>query len=247
MGRRSAGKEKAMRKSSISRRGFFEASAVAIGATSLVKAQVEQRATTGSTRRLISQVPIPKQSGRAVFVTRDQLVKVITPRGKQVGDFFALRRQDPTEFTSPAHTRSRNRRLYPELGKPFFSNRFNPLLMLDEDTVGVHDLLYAACDDWMYRSGGQENHPNCRDNFNAALDAIGFKPGGQPDPHNLFQNSPVVDLEGRLEIRESPAKPGDYVLLRALDDLVVVVTACSVDRGVLNGREPKELLLEIYE
>jgi len=26
-----------------------------------------------------------------------------------------------------------------------------------------------------------------------------------------------------------------------------VVTACSVDRGVLNGGEPKELLLEVYE
>jgi len=57
----------------------------------------------------------------------------------------------------------------------------------------------------------------------------------------------VIDLEGHIEIRESPAKPGDYVVLRALEDLVVVVTACSVDRGVLNGGEPKELLLEVYE
>ena len=239
-----------MKKTHVSRRKFLETSMAAVGSTRLVTAQEEQRvgAVPGTPAlRLVSQIPVPKQSGRAVFVSRDQRVKVITPRGKQVGDFFALNRADPSEYTSPANTRARNRRIYPEVGKPFLSNRFHPLLMLEEDTVGVHDLLYAACDDWMYRSRGEENHPNCRDNFNAALREIGFQPGGQPDPHNLFQNSPVIDLEGHLEIRESPAKPGDYVLLRALEDLVVVVTACSVDRGVLNGGEPKELLLEVYE
>ena len=242
-----------MKKERLSRRKFLQAlqvSMAAVGSTRLATAQEEPRAGASAAEpalRLVSQVPIPKQSGRAVFVARGQRVKVITPRGKQVGDFFALKRSDPNEYTSPANTRGRNRRIYPEVGKPFLSNRFNPLLMLDEDTVGVHDLLYAACDDWMYRSRGEENHPNCRDNFNAALREIGFQPGGQPDPHNLFQNSPVVDLEGHIEIRESPAKPGDYVLLRALEDLVVVVTACSVDRGVLNGGEPKELLLEVYE
>jgi hypothetical protein len=239
--------EDVMNRERVSRRHFLEAS---MGAAAIVPLAASQDAkpeeASSGPRRLVSQVPIPKQSGRAVFLDRGQWVKVIAPRGKQVGDFFALRKDDPSEFTSPNHTRARNRRIYPEVGKPFFSNRFHPLLVLEEDTVGVHDLLYAACDDWMYRSRGDVNHPNCRDNFNAALRAIDFTPGGQPDPHNLFQNSPVIDLEGRLEIRESPAKPGDYVLLRALEDLVVVVTACSVDRGVLNGGEPKELLMEVY-
>ncbi len=239
-----------MKKTGVSRRKFLEASMVTLGASPVARAREPQPAEAAQDApalRLVAQVPIPKQSGRAIFVSRDQRVKVITPRGKQVGDFFALKREDPHEYTSPANTRGRNRCIYPELGKPFLSNRFNPLLVLEQDTVGVHDLLYAACDDWMYRSRGEMNHPNCRDNFNAALREIDFQPGGQPDPHNLFQNSPVIDLEGHLEIRESPAKPGDYVVLRALEDLVVVVTACSVDRGVLNGGEPKELLLEVHE
>jgi uncharacterized protein YcgI (DUF1989 family) len=230
-----------MKEEPVSRRRFLGASMGAVGAARWAQGQETPRPS-----KKISEVPIPKQSGRAVAVERDQWVKVIAPRGKQVGDFFALKREDPSEYTSPAITRSRNRRIYAEVGKPFFSNRFQPLLMLEEDTVGVHDLLYAACDDWLYRSRGETNHPNCRDNFNAALRAIDFTPGGQPDPHNLFQNSPVIDLEGHLEIRESAAKPGDYVLLRALENLVVVVTACSVDRGVLNGGEPKELLMELY-
>src|SRR3990172_3344592 len=147
------GASSVMKKARVSRRKFLEASMVVMGSTRLVTAQEEQRAGAAEAApalRLVSQVPISKQSGRAVFVSRDQRVKVITPRGKQVGDFFALKRADPNEYTSPANTRGRNRRIYPEVGKPFFSNRFNPLLMLEEDTVGVHDLLYAACDDFMY-------------------------------------------------------------------------------------------------
>jgi aminomethyltransferase len=119
------------------------------------------------------------------------------------------------------------------------------LLMFEEDTVGVHDLLYPAC------SGGQRPgiaavRPNCRDNMQAALRAVDMTPPEQPElvhPHNLFQNSPVTDLEGHLEIRETNAKPGDYVVLQALDKLVVVVTACSVV-GFANGGEPRELLIE---
>jgi uncharacterized protein YcgI (DUF1989 family) len=198
---------------------------------------------------LLSHSTIPKQSGGGVFLKRDQRVKVISPKGPQVGDLFAFKQDDPGEFLSPKITMSRLRRIYPEVGKPLYTNRFNPLLMLEEDTVGVHDLLYQACDQYLYKTWGQENHPSCRDNLNAALRALDFRPpeGAHPDPHNLFQNSPVIDLEGHVEVRESKAKPGDYVLLRALEDAVVVVTACSVDRGVLNGDGPKELALEVYE
>ena len=118
--------------------------------------------------------------------------------------------------------------------------------MLEEDTVGVHDLLYPACDEYMYRGWGEQNHPSCRGNLNK-VEELDFVPVGYAEPHNLFQNSPAVDMEGHLQVRESPAKPwGDYVLLQALDDLLVVATSCSVDRGVLNGDRPKEIVLEIY-
>ena len=87
---------------------------------------------------------------------------------------------------------------------------------------------------------------NCRDNMQAALRAVDVTPPEQPElvhPHNLFQNSPVIDRKGHIEIREPVAKPGDYVVLHAMDKLVVVVTACSVV-GVVNGGEPRELLME---
>jgi len=227
--------------SRLSRRGFLGGTAAAaIGGVAFGSSRQEQ------TRRLVSTVTIPPQSGRGVFVERDQWVKVVNPKGTQVSDLFAFVRDSPDEYLCPRTTMTRQRRLYPRVEEPFYSIKRRPLLMLEEDTVGVHDLFYPACDEYMYRGWGEENHPSCRGNLNAVLKELDFKPGGYAEPHNLFQDSPAIDMEGNLQVRQSPAEPGDYVLLKALDNLLVIATSCSVDRGVLNGDKPTEIVLEVY-
>ena len=198
-------------------------------------------------RQLVSQLHISPMSGGGVEVRSGQRVKVIAIQGKQIGDLFAFVLGSTDEFLSPGHTRRGLRSLYPVLGKPFYSNKFNPLLLLEEDTVGVHDLTAPACDYYSYKQMGYDNHPSCRSNLVGTLHRFGFTPESLPDPHNLFQNTPVVDLEGHIEARESTAKPGDYVVLEALADLLVVVTACSADHGPYNGGTPTDLMLEVYD
>jgi uncharacterized protein YcgI (DUF1989 family) len=82
----------------------------------------------------------------------------------------------------------------------------------------------------------------------AALRAINFPLPAHPElvhPHNLFQNSPLINKDGEIKVQESDAKPGDYVVIRALENVVLVVTACASPR-VVNAFEPKELLMEVY-
>ena len=197
--------------------------------------------------RLIEQVQIPAMTGRGVLVQRDQRLKVVAPEGTQVGDLFAFVQNDLADTLSPSQTRSILDKFNLVVGRPLYSVARRPLFMLEEDTVGVHDLLAPACDRLRYLEDfGIEGHRNCRDNLNAALEELGCSPPGYPDPINLFQNTPIADLQGRRETGESLAKPGDYVLLRALEDLVVVVAACSQDQTVLNGGRTKGLLLEVY-
>ena len=197
-------------------------------------------------RQLVSQVHISPMSGAGVEVRTGQRVKVIAVQGKQIGDLFAFVLDSPEEFLSPGDTRGKLLSIYPILGQPFYSNKRNPLLLLEEDTVGVHDLLFKACDSTRYKEMGFEDHPSCRGNLVGALHRFGLTPESLPDPHNLFQNTPVIDLEGHQEVRESPAKPGDYVLFEALRDLLVIVTACSMDHGPANGGKPSDLMLEVY-
>jgi uncharacterized protein YcgI (DUF1989 family) len=199
-----------------------------------------------SSNQPISKVHIPPQSGGGAIVRRGQRLKVIALQGKQVGDLFAFVLDAPDEYLSPAHTRSKLRLLYPRLGEPLYSNKRKPLLLIEEDTVRVHDLLAPACDPFFYQELGKEGHPNCRDNLVVTLKEFALSPVGLPDPVNLFQNTPVIDLEGHREVRESIAKAGDYVLFQVLEDLLVVVTACSVDWPPLNGDKPSDLMLEVY-
>ena len=79
------------------------------------------------------------------------------------------------------------------------------------------------------------------------LHRFGVTPDSLPDPHNLFQNTPLVDLEGHQDALESPSKAGDYVVMEALQDLLVVITACSQDHGPVNGGKPTDIMLEVYE
>jgi len=195
----------------------------------------------------VSQVHIPPQSGRGVAVLRNQRVRVTCLQGKQVGDLFAFVPGSRDDYLSPGYTLRSLGRLYPELGKPLYSTHRRPLLLIEEDMVGVHDLLMPACDNNLYEIMGAKNHPSCRDNLNATLKDFDVDIEGNPDPVNLFQNTPVVDLEGHWEVRESVAKPGDYIQFRALEDLLVIVAACSMDLSDLNGGTPTDLMLEVYE
>ena len=197
-------------------------------------------------RQLVSQLHISPMSGGGAEVRSGQRVKVIAIQGKQIGDLFAFVLGSPDEFLSPGHTRRNLRSLYPVLGKAFYSNKFNPLLLLEEDTVGVHDLTAPACDYYSYKEMGYDNRPSCRGNLVGTLHRFNLTPKSLPDPHNLFQNTPLVDLKGRQESRESPAKPGDYVVFEALQDLLVIVTACSQDHGPVNGGKPTDIMLEVY-
>ncbi len=194
-------------------------------------------------RELVSQVHIPAMTGGGTEVRAGQRVKVIAVQGQQIGDLFAFVLDSPDEFLSPGNTRWTNQCLYPVVGKPFYSNKRNPLMVLEEDTLGVHDLLAPACDYYSHKQLGHEEHPSCRGNLVATLQRLEFTPQGLPDPHNLFQNTPVVDLEGNQEVRRSTAKPGDYVVLEALKDLLVIVTACPMS---LSGSDPKDLMIEVY-
>ena len=197
-------------------------------------------------RQLVSQVHIPAMTGGGVEVRAGQRVKVIAVKGTQIGDLFAFVLDSPDEYLSPGHTRGKLESIYPILGEPFYSNKRNPLLLLEEDTVGIHDLMAPACDYYAYREQGHEDHPSCRGNLVATLKRMEFSPESLPDPHNLFQNTPIVDLDGRREARPSAAKAGDYVIMQAMKDLLVIVTACASDNTVVNGGNPTDLMLEVY-
>jgi uncharacterized protein YcgI (DUF1989 family) len=112
-------------------------------------------------------------------------------------------------------------------------------------------------------------HESCTDNFwdaleeltaslslsteqNEALDGLQTKMGCRvPDPFNLFMNIPVTqEGEGAkrgISFEEPKTKPGDYVVLEALRDVVVVMSACPQDVLTINGKNPVDAHYQVVD
>ncbi len=188
---------------------------------------------------------VPAQSGVAVRVGSGELVRVVDVEGHQVGDLWAIDAADPVHWLSVSHTRDRCERLFPEVGGQFSDQYGEPVLELVADTSpGLHDTLFPPCDRWLYESRGLPGHPNCRDNFLAAAASVGISLPVVPDPVNVFQNSgPRPD--GRLAVGVAASRPGDAVSFGVRRDLVLILTACSVDYPPLNNGHCSPLRIEI--
>ena len=181
---------------------------------------------------------IPARRGKATYVKQGQSIRIVNTLGKQVVDTWAFTAGMLTEFMSMEHTRATLTRMTPRVGDGLYTNRRRKILTMTEDTSrGDHDTLMAACDSERYiLLGVKEYHDNCTDNLLAGMRQIGLNPPEVPSPVNLWMNIPVGS-DGATQWGEPVSKPGDYVILRAVMDCIVAMSACPQDMLPINGKE----------
>jgi uncharacterized protein YcgI (DUF1989 family) len=185
--------------------------------------------------------------GFAAEVKAGQFLQIVTVNGKQVADFVAFNLDDTNEYLSTSHTRSLNNSIMLQEGMKLYSSRRNPLFTVVEDRVGRHDMLFAACDPRRYKDDyGLEQHANCREALTEALSSHGIGFDQIPDPVNWFMNV-ALKARGELEIRESLAERNDYVLLEALADTLIAVSACPQDQNATNSHNPTDILVRVFK
>lgn len=185
--------------------------------------------------------------GNAFRLAVGERVRIGLPEGPQVADMFAFALPDLKEYLSTEHTRSCAQRLTPVVGEAFYSSRRRPMLAFEEDSSpGTHDLLLSACDQARYTLlGHPAPHRNCVANMVEALAALGLKPPQIPSPVNVFEKV-TIGIDGSLVIEPPRATRGDSVVLRALMELVLVISACPMDIVPTNGPDlrPKAIFVE---
>jgi uncharacterized protein len=191
-------------------------------------------------------VEVPAREGRGVRVAAGECVRVIDVEGGQVADTFAFRADNLSEYHSAEHTRVHVNRLFPRPGEHFVTNHRRPILLLEEDTSpGIHDMLCAACDPERYTGLGVAGwHASCRENLERAMAELGFERIEVPQPINLFMNIPV-GADGGLGWEPAPTRAGDSVTLRAEMDCIVVVSACPQDIVAINDKNPTPVAVEL--
>ncbi len=184
----------------------------------------------------IKMETVPAGHGRAIRLAEGEAVAVVNTHGSQVVDTWAFCAGEAGHHMSMEHTRAETRRLMPVAGTTLFTNRREPILLLEADSSpGIHDTLIAACDVHRYaRLGHVGYHRNCSDNLREALAGVGLALDHVPAPLNMFMNIPV-DAGHGLAFEPPVSRPGDRVILRALRDCVVVFSACPQDMVPING------------
>ena len=194
----------------------------------------------------VERIVVPPREGRAVRVAAGASFRVVDLEGQQVGDLFAFVDGDVDEYASAEHTRVGLSRLFPQVGESFLTNLRRPILTLvADDSPGLHDMLFAACDPTRYATLGWSGpHASCQENLRTAMAAAGYATIEVPQPINLFMHIPVA-ADGSLGFEPARTAPGDSVTLRAELPSVIVLSACPQDLVPINGPSPTSLAIDL--
>ena len=194
---------------------------------------------------------IKSATARAYHVKAGDYIQIIDVDGRQCTDFqcFSARKLDrgieaPLDVTT-SRTLMGHAYSMPGLHAKYYDHDWEPLVEVIQDTVGRHDAFAMACASKYYDEIGYPGHVNCSDNFNLALAPHGVtaRPGWMAV--NLFFNT-AIDAHGVLIADEPWSRPGDYVLFRALTDLVCVNSSCPDDTSPANGWYLSDIHIRTY-
>jgi uncharacterized protein YcgI (DUF1989 family) len=197
--------------------------------------------------RLAGEYLAPASHGVAFDLNAGDLLQIVDLSGRQVGDFVSFRRDDWTEYLSPAHTVTQNWSIALRPGSVLASNRRNDLLRLLEDTVGYHDIVVPCCDAEAYlRRYHLANHRSCKSNLEEAFAARGHAVTVRGEnAWNIFMKT-AIDPDGKVTYLAPTHGPGSYLVAEVLVDQIAGLSACPQDQTPTNGFNCTPMLARVW-
>lgn len=199
----------------------------------------------------ILDLRVKSATAEGYLVRAGEYIQILDVDGRQCTDFqcFDARKLDrgiqkPLDVTT-TRTILGHSYAMPGLHAKYFDQDMTALVEVVQDTCGRHDAFAMACSAKYYDDIGYPGHANCSDNFNAALADYGVDPRKGWMAANFFFNT-WIDAHGVLMTDEPWSRPGDYVLLRALTDVVCVSSACPDDTSPANGWHLSDIHVRSY-
>ena len=193
---------------------------------------------------------VARASALAYEVREGEYIQVIDVQGRQCSDFLAFHwdklQQGVERGLDSTTTRSLMGNAYPQPGLygKFYDQDQVPLVEVVRDTVGRHDTFALACYAKYYEDMGYFGHVNCTDNFNERLLPYTIAARKGWPALNFFYNT---EFDSGVLVSDEPwSRPGDYVLVRALTDLVCLSSACPDDIDPANAWNPTEVHVRVY-
>ena len=200
---------------------------------------------------IVAEYRIDRCTAQSYTVKEGQYIQIVDVEGRQCSDFLAFNARKLDKGVERgldlSATRTFMGSLYPlpGLASKYFDRDLQPLCDVIRDTCGRHDSFGLACTARFYEDAGYPGHPSCSENFNAVLSPYGLekRPGWQAI--NLFYNT-GVNAQNAIFLNDPWSRPGDYVLMRAMRDLVCGSSSCPDDIDATNAWNPTDVHVRIY-
>jgi len=182
-----------------------------------------------------------------------QTIRIVDLEGNQAADTLFYRADDFRERYGAQETIRENGGIYLTTGTTLYSNELNPMLAITADTCGRHDTLGGACacesNTVRYGHGTKHMHA-CRQSFLLGLatwPGAGFDLNKRDIPANInfFMNVPVTP-EGRLQFEDGVSAGGKYVEMKAVMDVVCLLSNCPQLNNPCNGYNPTPIEVLIW-
>ena len=167
-------------------------------------------------------------SGKALPMRKGEVLRIMQEVGGQCVDFDCFNLHDYKEYMSVGHMRRQGIRVVRGDYVLSAAPRSNLMMYIQEMPEScITDLIGSRCSPEMYEAAwGYEIHTNCQDTLAESIGEYGLTPDDTHDSFNMWMYTGWDD-RGRWGIRRNEGKPGDYVDLIALMDVLAVPIVCG--------------------
>ncbi|MCY0966786.1 urea amidolyase associated protein UAAP2 [Parathalassolituus penaei] len=180
-----------------------------------------------------------------------QTVRLLDLEGNQAADTLFYSAANPSERYSASDTIREQGNVYLTSGSVLRSNLNNPMLEIVADTCGRHDTLGGACatesNTVRYDLEKRCMHA-CRDSWMLAINEHPeYRLNKRDIAHNInfFMNVPITEAGG-LTFEDGISAPGKYVELKALMDVVILISNCPQLNNPCNGYNPTPIEVLVW-
>lgn len=182
---------------------------------------------------------------------KGQSFRILDMEGNQAVDTTFYNAEDTEDHYSAIQTIVAQKNIYLTTGSILRSESGKALLEITADKTGRHDTLGGACSSQSntvrYAREKRYMH-NCRDSFMLQLanhDEFGIEKRDLAPNINFFMNVPITK-DGNYTFDDGVSAPGKYVEMKALSDVIILISNCPQLNNPCNAYNPTPVRLLIW-
>lgn len=184
-------------------------------------------------------------------VHKGEVFRILDTEGNQAADTLFFNADEPSERYSASDTIRAQQNVYLTAGSVLMSTLNQPMLEIVADTCGRHDTLGGACatesNTVRYALEKRSMHA-CRDSWMLAIaehEEYGLDKRDIGHNINFFMNVPITP-EGGLTFADGISGAGKYVELKALMNVIVLISNCPQLNNPCNAYNPTPIDVLIW-